>query len=70
MGQPREEARIAGDTGWDERLAEVSDELRMEVPAGRSPAARVYGGGDPDAGVRGIDRVRADQYSVGPQEAP
>lgn len=70
MGLPREEVRIAGDTGWDERLAEVSDALRAEAPTTRSLITEVYPGGDPEAAVRGIDQVRADQYSVGPQEAP
>jgi hypothetical protein len=71
MGLPRaEDARIAGATGWDERMTEVSDELRAEAPTARSLITEVYPGGDPDAAVRGIDQRRAEQYSVGPQEAP
>jgi hypothetical protein len=71
MGLRRaEDIRAAGETGWDERLAEVGDEHRAEAPEHRSLITEVYPGGDPDAAVRGIDRVLADQYSVGPQEAP
>jgi hypothetical protein len=71
MGLRRaEEVRVAGDTGWDERLREVSDDLRAEAPEQRSLITEVYPGGDRDAAVRGIDRQRAEQYSVGPQEAP
>ena len=70
MGLPREETRAAGDTGWDERMAEVGDEHRAEVAFRTSPTSGVYPGNDPDAMTASANRMHAEQYSVGPQEAP
>lgn len=59
-----------GDTGWEQRLAEVDDELRSEVTFRTSPVSGIYTGNDPDAMTALASRVHAEQYSVGPQEAP
>lgn len=59
-----------GDTGWEQRLAEVDDELRSEVTFRTSPTSGIYTGNDPDTMTASANRVRAEQYSVGPQEAP
>jgi hypothetical protein len=59
-----------GDTGWEQRVAELGDEMRSEVTFRASPVSGIYTGNDPDTMTASANRVYAEQYSVGPQEAP
>jgi hypothetical protein len=64
-------AEVTGaETGWDARMGDAPDELRMDAGTGLSATAGVYPGDDPDFRTRADGRALADQYSVGPQERP
>jgi hypothetical protein len=68
MGQRSQDDGL--ETGWDVRMTEAADELRMDA-GNRGPVmAAVYPGDDPGFSVRTDSRQLADQYSVGPQERP
>jgi hypothetical protein len=58
------------ETGWDVRMTEAADELRMDAGERGPVIGAVYPGDDLDAQVRADSRQTADQYSVGPQGRP